>query len=206
MALGGAAREFVLKIVADVKDATKGIEQVEKSSGGMKDKVLGVGKAVAGGLAVGAVVAFGKASIDAAADAEQSMNGVRAVFGDSADQIEEFSSKAIKSMGISDDAYQAFATTTGGLLQDMGVPLDKTVKMTDELAQRGADLAQVYGVDADQAFTALQKGIGGSYKGLKELGISLNKNEVDAYALSKGWVDASGSPGPYHAKVWQGCW
>ena len=52
--------------------------------------------------------------------------GFRAVFGDSADQIEEFSGKAITSMGISDDAYQSFATTTGGLLKDMGVPMEQT--------------------------------------------------------------------------------
>ena len=32
MAFGTDAREFVLKIVADVKDATKGMETVEKSS------------------------------------------------------------------------------------------------------------------------------------------------------------------------------
>ena len=193
MALGGATREFMLRIVADVKDATRGMDQVESSSKSMRDTVTGIGKSVATGLAVGAVVNFGKESVTAAAEAEQAMNGVRAVFGDSADEIEAFSTKAITSMGISDDAYQAFATTTGGLLKDMGVPLDQTVTMTDELAQRGADLAQVYGVDADQAFTALQKGIGGSYRGLKELGISLDKNEVEARAMANGWVDAGGN-------------
>lgn len=183
----------MLRIVADVDDATKGMQQVEKSSSTMKDKVLGVGKAIAGGMAVGAVISFGKESISAAADAQQAMNGVRAVFGDSADEVEEFSTKAITSMGISDDAYQAFATTTGGLLKDMGVPLDKTVQMTDDLAQRGADLASVYGVDTEQAFTAMQKAMGGSYKGLKALGINLNKSEVDARAMSEGWVDAEGN-------------
>jgi len=193
MSISGQAREFVLKIVADVKDATKGMEDVEKSSNTMKDHLTGIGKVVGGALAVGAVVEFGKSSLQAAADAEQAMNGVRAVFGDSADEIEKFSSKAITSMGISDDAYQAFATTTGGLLKDMGVPLNDTITMTDELAQRGSDLASVYGVDADQAFTAMQKAMGGAYKGLKELGISLDANEVKAYAVSKGWTDASGN-------------
>jgi hypothetical protein len=193
MALGGSSREFVLKIVADVKDATKGMDQVEKSSDSMKSKITGVGKAVVGGLAIGAVVSFGRASVEAAADAEQAMNGVRAVFGDSADQIEAFSSKAITNMGISDDAFQSFATTTGGLLKDMGVPMEDTVTMTNELAQRGADLAAVYGVDAETAFTAMQKAMGGSTKGLKQLGISLSKNEVDARAMSEGWVDAEGN-------------
>ena len=193
MALGGAAREFVLKIVADVRDATQGMEQVERSSDSMKQKVSGVGRAIVGGLAVGAVVSFGKESVQAAADAQQAMNGVRAVFGDSADEIEEFSSRAITSMGISDDAYQQFATTTGGLLQDMGVPLDQTVAMTDELAQRGADLAQVYGVDADQAFTAMQKAMGGQTKGLKQLGISISNAEVETRAMAEGWVDAEGN-------------
>jgi len=193
MAFGTDAREFVLKIVADVKDATKGMETVEKSSTTMKDKVTGIGKAVVTGLAVGAVVNFGKESVAAAADAQQAMNGVRAVFGDSADEVEAFSTKAIKSMGISDDAYQAFATTTGGLLQDMGVPLDQTVKMTDDLAQRGADLASVYGVDTEQAFSAVQKAMGGSYKSLKALGIQLDSNEVKARAVSEGWVDADGN-------------
>ena len=186
-------RQFILKVVADVKDATAGMKQVEDSSSTMKDKVTGIGKAVVTGLAVGAVVNFGKESVQAAADAEQAMNGVREVFGTSADEIEEYSSKAIKNMGISDDAYQAFATTTGGLLQDMGVPLDDTVKMTDDLAQRGADLAAVYGVDAEQAFGAMQKALGGSTKGLKALGIDINKNEIEARALSEGWVDAEGN-------------
>jgi hypothetical protein len=192
MALGGAAREFMLKIVADVSDATKGIDQVEKSTGSMKDNVLKAGGAIASGLAVGAIVNFGKESVTAAAEAQQAMNGVRAVFGDSADEIEEFSSRAITSMGISDDAYQAFATTTGGMLKDMGVPLDQTVKSTDELAQMGADLAQVYGVDTEQAFTAIQKAMGGSTRGLKDLGIVIDKQEVQARALANGWTDANG--------------
>ena len=193
MALGGATREFMLRIVADVKDATKGMEQVEKSSSDMKSKVTGYGKAIAGGLATAAIVDFGRQSVNAAAEAEQAMNGVRAVFGDSADEIEAFSTKAITNMGISDDAFQSFATTTGGLLRDMGVPMEQTVGMTNDLAQRGADLAAVYGVDAEQAFTAMQKAMGGSYKGLRELGIQMDKNEVEAYAMSKGWTDAEGN-------------
>lgn len=193
MALGGASREFVLKIVADVRDATQGMEQVERSSDSMKSKVTGVGRAIVGGLAVGAVVSFGKESVNAAAEAEQAMNGVRAVFGESADEIEEFSNKAITSMGISDDAYQQFATSTGGLLQDMGVPLDQTVAMTDELAQRGADLAQVYGVDAEQAFTIMQKAMGGQTRGLKQLGVSISNAEVETRAMAEGWVDAEGN-------------
>ena len=39
----------------------------------MKDKVTGIGKAVVTGLAVGAVVNFGKESVAAAADAQQAM-------------------------------------------------------------------------------------------------------------------------------------
>jgi len=195
MAMGGAAREFVLRIVADITDATKGIEKVGDVAGGMKQGFKGVGNTITNTVLgqSAAIMDFGQKSIQAATDAQKSMRGVQTVFGDSADEVEAFSNKAIKSMGISDDAYQSFATTTGSILKDMGVPLDQTVTMTDELAQRGADLAAVYGVDADKAMSTLTKAMAGSYKGMKELGVQIDDQQVETYALSKGWVDAEGN-------------
>lgn len=186
------ARDWVLKIVADVTGATKGIEDVEKSATGFKDKMGNVAKTVATGLAVGAVVKFGKDAVDAAGELDDAMDGVALTFGNAQDTVIQFGKHAAENMGISEAAFGQMATKTGSLLTSMGIPMDKAAESTNVLSQRAADLATVFGTDVQSVMGDIEKGLRGSTKSLAQYGITMSKADIEARAMAEGYTDASG--------------
>lgn len=192
MAIGGASREFMLKIVADVKDAISGVEKVGKETQSFKEKAIGVGKAVATGLAVAAVANFGRQTVESAMEADEAMDKVGSVFGSASQSVVDFSQTVADKMGLSAQDYQSMVAQTGSLLQSMGINNADAAKSTEVLSQRAADLAAIYGGDAPKAMSAFDKALTGQTKGLREYGIVLSKAEIEARAMKEGYVDASG--------------
>lgn len=192
MALMAGAREFVLKIVADVSDAVKGVDDIAAKTTSMKDKMSNVGKSIANSVAADKIIQFGEASIQAAADADDAMDAINAAFGGTSKEIEKFSKSAADNMGMSQAAYQTMAAKTGNLLQSMGVSSDQAAKSTEVLSQRAADMAAIWGTDTATAMEAINKGLAGSTKSLQQFNVKLSTSEIEARAMSKGYVDASG--------------
>lgn len=193
--LGGAlagGREYVLKIVADIADATKGIDQVTTQTTTMKDRMVGIGKSVAAGLAVGAVVQFGRTSLDAAAAAEDAGDQIVSAFGSASGSIEQFSQTSADRMGISATAYQTMAAKAGQVLTSFGVDQASAAQQVETLAQRAADMAAIWGTSTEEAMDAMTNGIMGQTRGLKKFGISIEESEIKAKAMAMGQVDAEG--------------
>jgi phage-related protein len=53
-------------------------------------------------------------------------------------------------------------------------------------------MAAIWGTDVPTAMDAINKGLVGSTKSLTQFGVKISANEIDARAMSKGYVDASG--------------
>lgn len=189
---GGGGREYVLKIVADVQDAVKGVDEVQNKTSSMKDKMVGIGKGVAAGLAAGAVVEFGKSILNAAADADDANDVMQAAFGDTSKEFDKFAKSAADNMGLSETAYKNMAAKTGSLLQSVGISNQDAAKSTEVLSQRAADMAAIWGTDVPTASEAINKALVGSTKGLVQFGVKISAAEIDARAMGKGYVDASG--------------
>src|SRR5215510_6358074 len=193
--LGAAAsggREYVLKIIADVKDAIGGVEKVQTATTGFKEKAIGIGKSVATGLAVAAVADFGMEAVNTAAEAEDAMDAVNSAFGESAGEIEKFSKSAADNMGLSAQDFQTMAAKTGQILTGFGINTKDAAAQTEILAQRGADMATIWGTSTDEAMNAINSAMMGNTRGLKKFGVSLTKSEIDARAMALGYTDASG--------------
>lgn len=191
--LGSAGgREYVLKIVADVTDAVKGIDQVSGQTQSFKDKAVGIGKGVAAGLAVAAVAEFGRQVVDAGVAADQAMDAVTNVFGEAGDEVIGFSKTVADSMGLSSTEYLAMAAKSGQAMTQMGISQQDAAKSTEVMGQRAADLAAIFGGDASEAMNAFDKAMIGQTKGLKKYNIVLDKSEIEARALAKGYVDVNG--------------
>lgn len=193
--LGGSlsgGREYVLKIVADVRDAVKGVDEVANKTTSMKSTMLGVGKAVAAGLAAGAVVDFGRASIQAAADADDAMDAITASFGGAGQSIIDFSKTTAERMGMSSDQYQMMAAETGNLLQSVGLSADDAAARTITMSKRAADMGAIWGTSTAEAMEAIDKAMMGQTKGLQKFNVKISTAEVEARAMAKGYVDAAG--------------
>lgn len=190
MAFG--AREFVLRIVADVKDAQDGFKKVETSSATMKDKVVGFGKGIGSTLAIGAVVAFGGAVVNTASEAEQSLGAMHSVFGSFASDMDAFGKTTAENLGISRQEFNQLSAVTGSLLKNAGLPMQEVTKSTQELTLRAADLASMYGTDVPTAVEAMGSAFKGEFDPLEKFGVSLKASDVTARAMAEGYVDASG--------------
>lgn len=188
----GGGREYVLKIVADVRDAVKGVDEVATKTSSMKSTMLGVGKAVAAGLAAGAVVDFGRASIQAAADADDAMDAISASFGGAGQSIIDFSKTTAERMGMSADQYQMMAAETGNLLQSVGLSADDAAKRTITMSERAADMGAIWGTSTAEAMEAIDKAMMGQTKGLQKFNVKISSAEIEARAMAAGYVDAAG--------------
>lgn len=192
LGMGGGNRTWILKVVADVKDAQNGIADVEKSTKTFGDRAKGLGKTVAGALGTAAVIGFGKSIVDAASNLEQSLGGARTVFGEFSGEIEAFGKNAAKNMGVSNEEFLRMSTLMGSLMKGAGLPLQTVTKQTETLTQRAADLSAMYGGTATQAIEAMNSAMKGQFDPLESFGVSLTAAQIEARAMAKGYVDASG--------------
>lgn len=193
--LGGAlsgGREYVLKIIADVKDAIAGVDKVQTATTGFKQKAVGIGKSVATGLAVAAVADFGMASINAAADAEDANDMIVSAFGGSSKEVQKFAKSAAKNMGLSITAYENMAGKTGQILTGYGINQKDAAQQTSVLAQRAADMSAIFNTDVPTAMDAMDKAMQGNMRSLRQFGIEVTNDEINTRAMSLGYTDASG--------------
>lgn len=192
-----ADREFVLKIVGDVKDAQKKIGELDQSVNGMKETSSKFAKVVGGAFAIGAAVNFGKAVVGAASDQEQAIGAANSVFKEYAGEIQSFGETTAKNLGISNAEFSQLAATTGALLKNAGVPLDETAQATKDLTTRAADLAAMYGGSVPDAVAAMSSALKGEMDPLEKYGVSLKATSVSAKAVEMGLVDAEGKVTDY---------
>jgi len=113
------SRALTLKLLADISDFTKGIEQSSKHVDTMGDKVKKFGKAAAAGLLVAgaAAVAFGAKAIQAGEAASTAnaridqINKSMGLFGDSTDEVTAslvaYANETARSTGIDQNAIKA---------------------------------------------------------------------------------------------------
>lgn len=182
---------IVAKFVADTKDLTRGVDQ---AAGGMNTKLGGfsknAGKMIASGLATGAIIKFGKDSVDAAsADAEAQAilaQTLRNTTGATEDQVaatEDFISKLSKQTAIADDDLRpAMANLVRGFgnVEDAQTALSLA---TDISAGTGKDLGSVS--------EALMKAANGQTGALGRLGIQTKDQTGKAKSLDEIMGDLS---------------
>lgn len=186
--------EAVIKLSFDGKNLSASLVQEEKEVnkqtskiGKAFEKVGGVAKTagkaigasfVAGtAVATGAVVALGKAALNAYADYEQLSGGVETLFKDSADAIFGYADEAYKTAGLSANEYMEQATSfSARLIQGLGGDTKKAadyankaiVDMSDNANKMGTDIGMIqsaYQGFAKQNYTMLDNlklGYGGT--------------------------------------------
>jgi hypothetical protein len=177
--------EVKVAIVADNSDLTRTLSQ---SQGKLASWGAAVGKiALAAGIAGAAGVAvLGKASIDAASQAQQSLGATETVFGKFSDNVVKTSDRAAEALGLSANQYRENANILGSLLGNQGVAQDKLAGKTRSLIKTGADLAATFGGTTTDAVNALASAFKGEFDPLEQYGISIKQSAIntEAYAVA----------------------
>ena len=191
--MADAGRTLTLRLVSDVRNASRGIDQVNGKLSRFGGAVKGALGAVGIGLAVGQVVDFGRSVVEASSLAEQSIGGVEAVFGRFARNVERNATDAATAVGLSATEYRQFATTIGGQLKAAGVPMKDIAGLTDQLIRRGADLAATYGGTTAQAVEALGSAFRGESDPAEAFNLNLRQSKIAAQAAADGLTDSTGA-------------
>jgi hypothetical protein len=144
--------------------------------------LFGGGAFVAGS----AIVETVKKSIEQAADLEDQVARTESVFGESADAMKAWAATAADAMGLSKSAALEASGTIGTLLENVGEAPEKAAQMSQSMVQLAADMAAFKKVDVSTALSALESGLQGRTRSLKQFGLVIDNTTLKAEALSSG--------------------
>jgi hypothetical protein len=177
-------RTLKLNLLADVGDFSKGLETAEmkfKNFGEKLDNISGKAALAFGAIAIGA-----KSTIDAASDLNESMSKTSVVFEDATDSIVEFSKTSATSIGLSQKAALEAASDFAIFGKAAGLTGDDLSAFSTDTLTLAADLASFNNVSLDQAINAIGAGLRGESEPLRQFGVLLSADAVEAEALRMG--------------------
>lgn len=183
---------------ADIKEITKAIQAEGKNwdkaagsaTGAIEDKFAGMAKGIVAKLTAAgigaALLGWGADALEAASDLREVQNVVDTVFGDGAQQIENWSKKAGQQFGLTETQAKKFTSTLGAMMKSSGLAGNEIINMSTDLAGLAADMASFYNLDFESAFEKIRSGISGETMPLKQLGINMSVANLNAFALAQG--------------------
>lgn len=185
-------------VKADIKEITKAIQAEGKNwdkaagsaTSGIEDKFASMTKGILAKLTAAgigaALLGWGADALEAASDLREVQNVVDTVFGDGAQQIENWSKKAGQQFGLTETQAKKFTSTLGAMMKSSGLAGGEIVNMSTDLAGLAADMASFYNLDFETAFEKIRSGISGETMPLKQLGINMSVANLNAFALAQG--------------------
>lgn len=182
------SRALTLKLLADVADFQKKMDQSEKTTEGFSGKVTEFGKKAAAAFAVAAAAAVAyagklaidgvKAAIEDAAAQQRLATTLKSVTGATDEAIgstEQFIGNLSRAFGVADDqlrpAYSRLAIATGSL------------KTANDSLSLALDIAAAKGISVETVANALGKAYEGNTASLARLGVGLSSAEIKTLGL-----------------------
>lgn len=160
----------------------------------------GFGEAFKGALAAAGIYVgldqvknFFTTAVNGAGDLEQSVGAVDAVFKDSAGQMHAWAAEAARSVGISTNEYNEFASVLGASLKNGGTPIEELGEKVNWLIGLGADFSSMFGGTTQEAIDAISAALRGEMDPIERYGISLNDAAITAEGLAMGIEKVGGS-------------
>lgn len=175
------------------KSAAPGLDAAGKASTGMSNAIKGL---VAGGILAAAgqqLIAFGKASIEAASNAQEMQSKFNIVFGDLAGQVTSDLTAFADAANRSQYDLMGFAATLQDTLKPMGIAPDLAADLSTQLVKLGTDLSSFNNMPMDEALRRLQGTLIGSHENALAFGVVINENTLKAELAANGWDKLTGA-------------
>ena len=143
--------------------------------------------ALAGAFAIKTVVDFGKECLELGSDLSEVQNVVDITFPKMKAQVDEFAKSAISSFGLSETMAKRYTGTFGAMAKAFGFSESAAYDMGKTLTGLAGDIASFYNISQDEAYTKLKSVFTGETESLKDLGVVMTQNALDAYAMANGF-------------------
>lgn len=194
------ASKNLSQIRAQYQSIQKGIQDTNNEAGKttaiFKDiaRQFGpLGSLLAGGFAVGAVIALGKAIwdlkgeiIDLAIKEDELDKRSRAVFGEALPFITEEAKKNANQIGLTKREYIDYAASLQITYEALGFSKQRSAELSSENVKLAHGLKELSAghLDFAAASDVLQKAVAGNVRGLTQLGIPIKRDKEEIAALS----------------------
>lgn len=124
--------------------------------------------------------------VELASDLTEIQNVLDAAFGESAEEVNEWSTTVANAYGLTELQAKQYSSTIGAILSGMNITGQQAVVMSEQMAQLTGDMASFYNLDHDAAFEKIKSGLTGETEPLKALGIVMNETNLSAFAMAEG--------------------
>lgn len=130
---------------------------------------------------------------EVAAAAEQNVGAIETVFGKASDAQQKFADGAAEAVGMSASSYNELSAGLGTSLKAAGVPFDELAQKNQDLIERGADMASVFGGTTAESVAAMGAAFRGEFDSLERWGVQLSAAKVEQELARTGQDKLTGS-------------
>lgn len=160
----------------------KGIAKANSQMTGFLTSLRG-GAQLAVAFGIGAFI---KDSIEGAKATEDMQRKLETAFGGMAGNVEEWASTTSDALGQVDDNLKESALSLGVVFTAAAKTQGQAAQLSEQFATLAVDLARFKGIKPEEAAEALQKGLQGATRGLKQFGVSITDQQVAQRAVQMG--------------------
>ena len=183
--------ELVIKVTGkgaeNIEDFTKKVKAADDASNDLAQTLLGL-------FSTAAVVQFGKESIRVFSDLEETTAKFYEVFKGVESAADQAAQTLIDRFGASELSAKSMLSQTGDLLVGFGFARDEALKLAEQVAQLGSDIASFsnYGGGAEGATYALTKAMLGETEQAKMLGVAIRTDSEEYKQIYKRIKETQG--------------
>ena len=159
----------------------------DKQMAGIQGLAKKVGATLAAAFAVKKIVDFGAECVKLGSDLAEVQNVVDVTFPRMKKQVNDFAQNAAASFGLSETMAKRYTGTFGAMAKAFGFNEKAAYEMSTALTGLSGDVASFYNISQDEAYTKLKSVFTGETETLKDLGIVMTQNALDAYAMANGY-------------------
>ena len=178
--------DFFNKFSSSAKKLSSSLLNINNSVKSLSYSFSGLRRIAIQSLSVAAIGNVGKKMVKLSSDIIEIQNVVDTVFGDMADDINDFAESALNSFGLTQLQAKNFASVFGGLLEASDITGEAQKEMSVNLTKLAGDVASFYNLDYDEVFNKLQSGLTGEVKAMRAFGVNMTIANMEAWALSQG--------------------
>lgn len=185
--LKGFGRELQTGVTRNVRTAGEDASRTLKAN--FADAAKGAAAAFGAAFAAVRITDFLGSSIQAASDLQESLSKSGVVFGEFADDIDNWARGTAEAFGLSRQEATEAAATFGNMFDAMGLTQAVSANMSTSIVELASDLASFNNIDISDAVERLRSGLLGEQEAVERLGINMSETRLKAKALEMGMSD-----------------
>lgn len=190
--------ELEVVVTANSRRYEEQIKRIETSTSSMSNRVNDsvsrierrfsqLGSKLAKILSIAALTKLTKDCLEAGSNLTEVQNVVDVTFGNMSNKVNEFAKNAWKTVGLSETMAKQYMGNFGAMSKSMGFTVGQAEEMAETLTNLSGDVASFYNITQDEAYVKLKSVFTGETETLKELGVVMTQENLNAYAMANGF-------------------